>query len=161
MATKTATSTQIDLNDTSGKWTDDEIDAMKEHAKELKTAKRRSAAASDAAADGEADVLAKIKEMPRPDRVIAERIHAIVKSSAPGLASRTWYGMPAYTKGGKVVCFFKAASKFNGRYATFGFEEQAALDDGEMWPTSWALEKLTPAVRSSSPTREEGRRLTA
>ncbi len=145
MATKTATSTQIDLNDASGKWTDDEIDAMKEHAKELKTAKRRSAAAADAAAEGEADVLAKIKEMPGPDRVLAERIHAIVKSSAPELASRTWYGMPAYTKGGKVVCFFKAASKFNGRYATFGFEEQAALDDGEMWPTSWALEKLTPA----------------
>ena len=114
MATKTATSTQIDLNDASGKWTDDEIDAMKEHAKELKTAKRRSAAAADAAAEGEADVLAKIKEMPGPDRVLAERIHAIVKSSAPELASRTWYGMPAYTKGGKVVCFFKAASKFKG-----------------------------------------------
>ena len=145
MAAKTATSTQIDLNDTSGKWTDDEIDAMKEHAKELKTAKRRSAAAADAAAEGENDVLAKIKDMPGPDRVIAEKIDAIVKANAPELASRTWYGMPAYTKNGRVVCFFKAASKFNGRYATFGFEEQAALDDGEMWPTSWALEKLTPA----------------
>ena len=141
-ATRTATSTQIALNATSGKWTQDEIAAMQEHAKELKTAKRRG---GDAAAEGEADVLAKIAEMPGPDRVMAERIHAIVRASAPELASRTWYGMPAYTKGGKVVCFFKAASKFNGRYATFGFEEQAALDDGDMWATSWALEKLTPA----------------
>jgi uncharacterized protein YdhG (YjbR/CyaY superfamily) len=142
MATKTASSTQIELNDTSGKWTDDEISAMKEHANELKTARKRG---KDVAAEGEADVLAKIKEMPGPDRALAERIHEIVKASAPELASRTWYGMPAYTKDGKVVCFFKAASKFNGRYATFGFEEQAALDDGDMWPTSWALEKLTPA----------------
>ena len=141
-ATKTATSTQIDLNDTSGKWTEDEIDAMKEHAKELKTAKRRG---GDAAAEGENDVLAKIAEMPGPDRALATRIHEIVKANAPELVSRTWYGMPAYTKGGKVVCFFKAASKFNGRYATFGFEEQAALDDGDMWATSWALVKLTPA----------------
>ncbi len=83
--------------------------------------------------------------MPGPDKAMAKMIHEIVKASAPELASRTWYGMPAYTKDGKVVCFFKAASKFNGRYATFGFEEQAALDDGDMWPTSWALEKLTPA----------------
>ena len=143
MATKTATSTQIDLNDTSGKWTDDEISAMKEHAKELKTAKKR--AGKDAAAEGEADVLAKIKEMPGPDKAIAAKIHEIVKANAPELASRTWYGMPAYTKNGKVVCFFKAASKFDGRYATFGFEDQAALDDGDMWPTSYAVEKLTPA----------------
>ncbi len=142
MAAKTASSTQIDLNDTSGKWTDDEISAMKEHAKELKTAKKRG---KDAAAEGENDVLAKIKDMPGPDRVIAEKIHAIVKANAPELASRTWYGMPAYTKDGKVVCFFKAASKFNGRYATFGFEEQAALDDGDFWATSYAIEKLTPA----------------
>ncbi len=143
MAAKTATSTQVDPNEASGKWTDDEIDAMKEHAKELKTAKKRGA--RDAAAEGEADVLAKIAEMPGPDKAMAKKIHEIVKASAPELASRTWYGMPAYTKDGKVVCFFKAASKFNGRYATFGFEEQAALDDGDMWPTSWALEKLTPA----------------
>ena len=144
MAAKTATSTQTDLRDASGKWTDDEIDAMKEHAKELKTAKKRSGS-SNKEAEGEADVLAKIAEMPGPDKAMAKMIHEIVKASAPELASRTWYGMPAYTKDGKVVCFFKAASKFNGRYATFGFEEQAALDDGDMWPTSWALEKLTPA----------------
>ena len=143
MPTKTPTSTQSDLNDTSGKWTDDEISAMKEHAKELKTAKKR--AGKDAAAEGEADVLAKIKEMPGPDKAIAAKIHEIVKANAPELASRTWYGMPAYTKNGKVVCFFKAASKFDGRYATFGFEDQAALDDGDMWPTSYAVEKLTPA----------------
>jgi len=142
MPTKTPTSTQSDLNDTSGKWTDDEISAMKEHAKELKTAKKR--AGKDGAAEGEADVLAKIKEMPGPDKAIAQKIHEIVKANAPELASRTWYGMPAYTKNGKVVCFFKAASKFDGRYATFGFEDQAALDDGDMWPTSYAVEKLTP-----------------
>ncbi|HEY8818394.1 MAG TPA: DUF1801 domain-containing protein, partial [Candidatus Limnocylindrales bacterium] len=96
-------------------------------------------------ADGERDVLAKIAEMPKPDRVIAERIHAVVKASAPALASKTWYGMPAYTKDGKIVCFFKAADKFKTRYATFGFEETANLDDGSMWPTSWALTKLTAA----------------
>ncbi len=147
-ATKTRTktsNTQIDLNDASGKWTDDEIAAMKEHAKELKTAQKRSAGQADKDAEGEADVLAKIKEMPGPDREMAERIHAIVRASAPELASRTWYGMPAYTRDGKVVCFFKAASKFNGRYATFGFEDQAQLDDGQMWPTSYALKKLDAA----------------
>ena len=148
-ATKTRTkssNTQIDLNDTSGKWTDDEIAAMKEHAKELKTAQRRSASQADKNAEGEADVVAKIKELPGPDREMAQRIHEIVKESAPELVSRTWYGMPAYTREGKVVCFYKAASKFNGRYATFGFEDQASLDDGEMWPTSYAVIKLTPAV---------------
>jgi len=96
-------------------------------------------------ADGENDVLAKIKEMPRADRAMAERIHAIVKDVAPDLASRTWYGMPAYTKDGKVVCFFKSAAKFKSRYATFGFEEAANLDNGDMWPTSYALTRLTPA----------------
>ena len=143
MATKTATSTQIDLNDTTGKWTADEVAAMQEHAKELKTAKKR--AGKDTAAEGEADVLSKIAEMPGPDKVMAQKLHEIVRENAPGLASRTWYGMPAYTKDGKVVCFFKAASKFNGRYATFGFEDQATLDDGDMWATSYAIEKLTPA----------------
>ena len=143
MATRTATSTQIDTDDASGKWTADEIAAMQEHAKELKTAKKRGG--RDLAAEGEADVLAKIAEMPGPDKVMAQKIHEIVKANAPQLASRTWYGMPAYTKDGKVVCFFKAASKFNGRYATFGFEEQAALDDGDFWATSYAIEKLTPA----------------
>ena len=142
MATKTRKTGQIDVDGQS--WTDDEIAAMKEHAKELKTAQKRSGSkAADKAAEGEADVTAKIAEMPEADRVISQRIHEIVKDVAPGLASRTWYGMPAYTKDGKVVCFFKAASKFNGRYATFGFEEQAALDDGQMWATSWAVTKLT------------------
>jgi len=142
MATKTRATGQTDVD--AQQWTDDEIAAMKEHARELKTAKRRSGQA-DKDAEAEADVIAKIDEMPEADRTIAQRIHEIVKSSAPQLASRTWYGMPAYTRDGKVVCFFKAASKFNGRYATFGFEDGAALDDGEMWPTSWAVVKLTLA----------------
>ena len=115
---------------------------MQERAKEMKTTSRRGAAGK---ADGEADVLAKIAEMPTPDRVMAERIHAVVKASVPDLESKTWYGMPAYAKDGKVICFFKAADKFKSRYATFGFEEGAKLDDGAMWPTSWALTKLTAA----------------
>ena len=119
----------------------DEMAAMKERAKEQKAAARRGADA----AEGERDVLAKIAEMPKSDRVMAERIHAIVKASAPGLTAKTWYGMPAYAKDGKLVCFFKAADKFKTRYATFGFEETANLDDGTMWPTSWALTKLTAA----------------
>jgi uncharacterized protein YdhG (YjbR/CyaY superfamily) len=119
----------------------DEMAAMKERAKEQKAAARRGAEE----ADGERDVLAKIAEMPKSDQVMAERIHAIVKASAPGLAAKTWYGMPAYAKDGKLVCFFKAADKFKTRYATFGFEEAANLDDGTMWPTSWALTKLTAA----------------
>ena len=138
--TKTRTTGQIDVD--SGQWTDDEIAAMKEHASELKRTKGRTTQA-DKDAEGEADAVSKIKAMPEADRVIAQRIHEIVKDVAPHLAARTWYGMPAYTKDGKVVCFFKAASKFNGRYATFGFEEQAALDDGQMWATSWAITKLT------------------
>ena len=95
--------------------------------------------------DGETDVLAKIAEMPDTDRLMAERIHAIVKAAAPHLGSRTWYGMPAYTKDGKVVCFFKSAAKFKSRYATLGFEEAANLDEGAMWPTSYALTRLTAA----------------
>ena len=123
-------------------WTDDEKGAMKAHAKEMKTAARRG---KDAAA-GENDVLAKIAEMPESDRAIAERIHAVVKASAPGLTPKTWYGMPAYAnKDGKVVCFFKSADKFKSRYATFGFEEDGHLDEGTMWATSWALTKLTAA----------------
>ena len=140
MATKTRTTGQTDVDGQS--WTDDEIAAMKEHAKELKTAKKRSGS-TNKEAEAEADVIAKIKEMPQADRVIGQRIHEIVKENAPGLASRTWYGMPAYTRNGKVVCFFKAASKFDGRYATFGFEDQAALDEGSMWATSYAITKLT------------------
>jgi len=122
-------------------FTDDEKAAMQERARELKAQSRRGAKDED----GERDLLAKIAEMPDADRDMAERIHALVKAVAPGLASRTWYGMPAYTKDGKVVCFFKSAAKFKSRYATFGFEEQANLDDGAMWPTSYALTELTPA----------------
>ena len=96
--------------------------------------------------DGEGDVLAKIAEMPKPDRVIAERIHAIVKAKAPNLSPKTWYGMPAYAKDGKIICFFQAAEKFKARYATFGFVPAANLDEGDIWPTSFALKKLTPDV---------------
>lgn len=117
--------------------TADEKAAMRELVKERKAAQGK--------VDGEADVLAKIAEMPAADRAIAERLHALIKAAAPGLASRTWYGMPAYTRNGKVVCFFKAASKFQTRYATFGFEEEANIDEGEMFPTSFGLKQLTPA----------------
>jgi uncharacterized protein YdhG (YjbR/CyaY superfamily) len=99
--------------------------------------------------DGESDVLAKIAEMPKPDRVIAERIHAIVKATAPSLTPKTWYGMPAYAKDGKdgkVICFFQSGAKFKSRYATFGFQQDANLDHGDMWPTSFALNRLTPAI---------------
>ena len=111
--------------------------AMRETARERKANLSRE--------EAEREVVAKIAELPKSDRDIAERIHAIVKKVAPELAARTWYGMPAYTKDGKVVCFFKSAHKFNSRYATFGFEEQANLDEGSMWPTSYALTKLTKA----------------
>jgi len=112
--------------------------AMKERARELKAQKSRAA--------GESDLLQKIAEMPGSDRVMAERIHAIVSATAPDLAPKTWYGMPAYAnEDGKVVCFFKSADKFKERYATFGFNESATIDDGSMWATSFALTKLTPA----------------
>jgi uncharacterized protein YdhG (YjbR/CyaY superfamily) len=122
-------------------FSDEEMSAMKERAKEQKAEARRG----QEAADGERDVLAKIAEMPTSDRAMAERIHAIVKASAPSLTAKTYYGMPAYARDGKIVCFFKAADKFKTRYATFGVEEAAKLDDGSMWPTSWALTKLTAA----------------
>jgi uncharacterized protein YdhG (YjbR/CyaY superfamily) len=96
--------------------------------------------------DGESDVLAKIAEMPAADRVIAERIHAIVKANAPALTPRTWYGMPAYAKDGKIICFFQSGQKFKSRYATLGFQQDARLDEGDIWPTSFALKRLTPAV---------------
>ena len=124
-----------------GEWTADEKSAMKERAKELKAEAR---ADKDRAA-GEADVLAKIAEMPAADRVMAERIHALIAASAPGLAPKTWYGMPAYARDGKIVCFFQAADKFKARYATFGFNDSANLDNGTMWPTAFALTKLTAA----------------
>lgn len=121
-------------------FTAEERAAMKDRAEELKAQGRRGAKA-----DVEAEVLAKIAEMPKPDRVLAERIHAIAKANAPSLSPKLWYGMPAYARDGKVVCFFKSADKFKSRYATFGFEEAARLDDGTMWPTSFALTKLTAA----------------
>jgi uncharacterized protein YdhG (YjbR/CyaY superfamily) len=128
-------------------FTDDERDAMKERAKELKASTRRSGSKT-AKADEEGDLLAKIAEMTGSDRAIAERLHAIVKDTAPELASRTWYGMPAYTKNGKVVCFFKPAQKFKVRYAELGFNDAARLDDGAMWPTAYAVTELTPDVEA-------------
>ncbi|QLY32680.1 iron chaperone [Nocardia huaxiensis] len=124
----------------------DERAAMKEHAKELKTAARRGSKATKA--DGEADVLAKIAEMQEADRVLAERIHAIVKANAPALSPKLWYGMPSYARDGKVVCFFQSAEKFKARYATFGFNDTARLDDGAMWPTAFALTTLTAAAEA-------------
>jgi uncharacterized protein YdhG (YjbR/CyaY superfamily) len=124
-------------------WTDEERAAMKERARELKAGARRGPGSKKA--DGEADLLAKIAEMPEPDRVMAERLHAIVKASAPVLSPKTWYGMPAYARNDKVVCFFQSAHKFKARYATFGFNDSANLDDGAMWPTAFALTELTPA----------------
>jgi len=122
-------------------FTAEERAAMKERAQELKAETRRGSRAKKA--DGEGDVLAKIAEMPEPDRVMAERLHEIVKASAPDLSPKTWYGMPAYAKDGKVVCYFTAASKFKSRYATLGFNDAANLDEGNMWPASFALTKLT------------------
>jgi uncharacterized protein YdhG (YjbR/CyaY superfamily) len=125
-------------------FTDDERAAMKERAQEVKASARRGSRA-DKAAEDEAAVVAKIAEMEDGDRAMAERIHAVVKASAPGLAPKLWYGMPAYAKDGKVVCFFQSAQKFNARYATFGFNDKANLDEGTMWPTAFALTQLTAA----------------
>jgi uncharacterized protein YdhG (YjbR/CyaY superfamily) len=118
-------------------FTDEERAAMKERARELK------AEARPGKADGESEVLAKIAEMSEPDRAMATRLHALIKASAPTLSPKTWYGMPAYARNGKVVCFFQSAQKFNARYATFGFSDTANLDEGAMWPTSFALKGLT------------------
>ena len=118
-------------------FTAEERGAMKDRVKELK-------AAADQA-DGESAVLAKIAAMPGPDRAMGERLHAIIKASAPALSPKLWYGMPAYAKDGKVVCFFQSAQKFNTRYATFGFSDKANLDEGAMWPTAFALKELTAA----------------
>jgi uncharacterized protein YdhG (YjbR/CyaY superfamily) len=126
-------------------FTAEERAAMKERARELKAEAR---ADRDRAA-GERDVLAKIAEMPEPDRAMAERLHAIITASAPDLSPKTWYGMPAYAnKDGKVVCFFQSAQKYNSRYSTFGFQEAANLDEGTIWPTSWALTELTAAAET-------------
>src|SRR5215213_2495893 len=124
-------------------FTDEERAAMKERAQEVKAEARRGPRADKAG--GESAVLAKIAEMPEPDRAMGERLHAIIKASAPGLSPKTWYGMPAYAKDGKVVCFFQGAQKFKTRYATIGFSDTATLDDGHMWPTAFALTELTAA----------------
>jgi uncharacterized protein YdhG (YjbR/CyaY superfamily) len=132
-AQKSAKSTTTSGKKSKG-FTDEERAAMKERAQELK-----------GKADGESAVLAKIAEMQAPDRAMAKRLHAIIKASAPDLSPKTWYGMPAYAKDGKVVCFFQSAQKFNSRYATFGFSDEANLDEGAMWPTAFALKELTAA----------------
>jgi uncharacterized protein YdhG (YjbR/CyaY superfamily) len=124
--------------------TDEELAALKETVQERKAAARRGSRANKAAEE-EREVLAKIADMPEPDRAMAERLHEIIKASAPQLSPKTWYGMPAYAKDGKVVCFFTAADKFKSRYATFGFNDTANLDEGAMWPTSFALKELTAA----------------
>src|SRR5712664_841382 len=128
---------------TAAKFTDEERAAMKERVQELKAAARRGPRADKA--DGQSAVLAKIAEMPKPDRAMGERLHAIIKASAPALSPRLWYGMPAYAKDGNVICFFQSAQKFKTRYATLGFSDKANLDEGAMWPTAFALTELTAA----------------
>jgi uncharacterized protein YdhG (YjbR/CyaY superfamily) len=142
-ATQKSAKSTTAINKKSKGFTDEERAAMKERAQELKAAGRRGPRA--AKADGESDVFAKIAEMPETDRAMAERLHAIVKASAPALSPRTWYGMPAYAKDGKVVCFFQSAQKFKTRYATFGFSDRANLDEGALWPVAFALKELTAA----------------
>jgi hypothetical protein len=124
-------------------FTDEERAAMKQRAQELKAEARRGPRAKKAKADGESDVLAKIAEMTEPDRSMGQRLHAIIRANAPGLAPKLWYGMPAYAKDDKIVCFFQHAQKFNTRYATFGFNDTAKLDDGGLWPVAFALKALT------------------
>jgi uncharacterized protein YdhG (YjbR/CyaY superfamily) len=122
-------------------FTEEERAAMKERAQELKAEARRGPRAKKA--DGESDVLAKIAQMPEPDRAMAERLHALIKRIAPALSPKTWYGMPAYAKNGNVVCFFQGAHRFKARYATFGFSDKANLDEGTVWPVAFALKELT------------------
>jgi uncharacterized protein YdhG (YjbR/CyaY superfamily) len=140
---KSAKSTTA-INEKSKGFTDEERAAMKERAQELKAEAR----AKKDKAEGESAVLAKIAKMKGPDRAMAERLHAIITASAPALSPKTWYGMPAYAKDGKVVCFFQSGQKFNSRYATLGFSDTANLDEGAMWPTSFALKELTAAVEA-------------
>ncbi len=141
---QSATRTTADDEGAQG-FTAEERAAMRERAQELKAEARGDKAGKGGKADGESAVLAKIAEMPAPDRAMAERLHAIVTASAPALVPKTWYGMPAYAKDGKVLCFFQSADKFKARYATFGFNDVANLDEGTMWPTSFALKELTAA----------------
>jgi len=145
MSAKKVTKKSAKRNTAIGKkskgFTAEERAAMKERVQELKAEAR----AKKGKADGESDLLAKIAEMQETDRAMATRLNAIIKASAPALSPKTWYGMPAYAKDGKVVCFFQSAQKFSSRYSTFGFSDTANLDEGAMWPTSFALKKLTPA----------------
>jgi uncharacterized protein YdhG (YjbR/CyaY superfamily) len=146
-ATQESTKSSTATGNKSKGFTDDERAAMKERAQELKAEARRGPRADKA--DGERAVLAKIAEMQGTDRAMAKRLHAIIKASAPALSPKTWYGMPAYAKDGKVVCFFQSALKFKSRYATFGFSDEANLDEGAMWPTSYALKELTAAEEAT------------
>jgi uncharacterized protein YdhG (YjbR/CyaY superfamily) len=145
-ATQKSAKSTTAIKKTSKGFTDEERGAMKERVQELKAAAPRGPRADKA--DGESAVLAKIAEMPGPDRAMAERLHAIIKASAPALSPRLWYGMPAYANDGKVVCFFQSAKKFNTRYATLGFSDAANLDEGAVWPVAFALTKLTAAEES-------------
>jgi uncharacterized protein YdhG (YjbR/CyaY superfamily) len=145
-ATQRSAKSTTAIGKTSKGFTDEERAAMKERAQELKAEARRGPRADKAA--GESAVLAKIAEMPEPDRAMGKRLHAIIKASAPALSPKTWYGMPAYAKDGKVVCFFQSADKFKSRYATLGFSDEANLDEGGIWPTSFALKELTAATEA-------------
>ena len=145
-ATKSSTK-KSPSESTSERLSEEERDAIKERAAELKAANRRGRSSKEA--DGVSDVLAKIAEMAEPDRALAERLHAIITAAAPELSPKTWYGMPGYARDGKVLCFFQSASKFKTRYATLGFNEQANLDDGAMWPTAYALTKLGEAEEAA------------
>jgi uncharacterized protein YdhG (YjbR/CyaY superfamily) len=142
-ATKTTTTRPKAATTSDNVWTDEEKAAMQESARERRSRSRLSPEEERAA--GEQEIQAKIAEMPEPDRTMAQRIHALVTKAAPSLAPRTYYGMPAYAVGGKVICFFQPASKFKARYSTLGFNDDAKLDDGHMWATSWALTSLTDA----------------
>ncbi len=141
MSAKKTTQDQSESSSATQSFTAEERAAMKERARELKAEAR----ANKSKAEGENDVLAKIAEMPEPERSLAQRLHEIIKASAPVLSPKTWYGMPAYARDGKIVCFFQSAQKFSTRYATLGFNDAAKLDDGNMWPTAYALIELTPA----------------
>jgi uncharacterized protein YdhG (YjbR/CyaY superfamily) len=145
-ATQKSTQSTTAVGKTGMGFTDEERIAMKERVQELKAAARRGPRADKA--DEESAVLAKIAEMPEPDRAMAKRLHAIIKASAPALSPRLWYGMPAYAKDGKVVCFFQGAQKFKTRYATFGFSDAANLDEDALWPVAFALKELTAAVEA-------------
>jgi len=141
--TQKSAKTTTAKNKTYEGFTDEERSAMKERAKEFKAPARRGSRGGKA--DGESEVLAKIAEMTEPDRGLAERLHAVIKASAPGISPTTWYGMPAYAKDGKVICFFQPAQKFKSRYATLGFSDKANLDEGAMWPVYYAVTELTAA----------------